>query len=200
MDTHKKNKSKTLRQKILMIYHDDGILDLVVGITILMLAAVMAFETPTLIGLIGIPLILYIPVKEQISIPRIGLIRFEAENSSRKRMVFLLLSGIVTFAVFVFLAFLIRNGTSSSLVEMIANNEVLIFAFILSGTLIAVSRALNNTRFQLYSILSLVLVLGGYFIGIRIWLPVTLTGLSMEILGILKLISFLRSYPTAEEA
>lgn len=199
VNNHKKSKSKNLRQKMLMIYHDDGILDLVVGVTILMLAAVMAFEAPAFIGLIGIPLILYIPIKEQVSIPRIGFIRFEAENVSRKRMVFFLLSGIVTFAVFALLA-LIRAGISPSLVEIIGNNEVLIFAFILAGALFAASRILNNARFLLYTILSLVLVLGAYFIGIRIWLPVSLIGLSMEILGIVKLVNFLRSYPTVEEA
>ena len=191
------NKSKTLREKLLMIYHDDGILDLVVGISVLILAAVMAFDEVIFIGLLGIPLILYIPIKEQISIPRIGFIRFEAEDISKRRMVSLLVLGLGALVVFALLA-LIRTSISSNLVEWIGNNEVIIFSVLLAGALFVAGRILNNSRFLIYSILSLVLVLGAYFVNLRIWLPVATVGLVMEVFAISKLSTFLKNNPITD--
>lgn len=187
-------KSKSLRQKLLMVYHDDGILDMAVGITVLLLAVVMAFEATAFIGLIGIPIVFYVPLKERLSIPRIGVIRFEAEDVSRKRMVFLVLSGLGTFLVFSLL-FLLRTKATPELVEILRNNLVLIFALLLGGTLFAAGRILNNVRFLVYALLSLGLVLGAYFLSLRMWVPVTSMGLLMESVGIYKLTNFLREYP-----
>lgn len=197
MNESKLNKSKTMREKLLMIYHDDGILDLIVGISIFILAAVMAFDEVIFIGLLGIPLILYIPIKEQVSIPRIGFIRFETEDISRRRMVSLLVLGIGSFVFFVLIA-LILTRISSNLVEWISNNEVVVFSFLLAGALFAAGRILNNSRFLIYSILSLVLVLGAYFWNLRIWLPVAIVGLVMEVFAISKLRTFLKNYPVAK--
>ena len=188
------SKSKNLREKLLMVYHDDGILDMVVGASVLMLAGVIAFDSVVFIGLIGIPIILYIPFKEQISIPRVGLIRFEAQDVSRRRMVLFLLSGLGTFVAF-FLLSLLRNSASSGLRELFDNNLVVIFALLLGGALFAAGRILNNARFGVYALLSLGLVLGAYFAGLRVWAPIFLVGLLMEAIGLYKLVNFLRTYP-----
>ena len=188
------SKSKNLRQKLLMVYHNDGILDMVVGITVVMLAIVMAFEAMAFIGLIGIPLVLYIPIKERLSIPRIGFIRFEAEDVTRKRMAIFVLLGMGTFVVFSLL-FLLRVRASPGLIELLRNNLVLIFALFLGGTLFAAAHILNNARFFVYALLSLGLVLGANSIGLRVWVPVALVGLLMEASGIYKLVNFLQEYP-----
>ena len=77
MNNQTNPKKSELRSKLLLLYHQDGILDLVVGTCLLLLTLVMAFDQGAFIGLIGIPAIFYIPFKDQIALPRIGLIRFE---------------------------------------------------------------------------------------------------------------------------
>jgi hypothetical protein len=198
MAKQKISKSKNLRQKLLVVYHNDGILDMVVGTTVLMLAIVMAYESVVFIGLIGIPIVLYIPIKERLSLPRIGIIRFEAEDVTRKRMSFFVLTGLAMFMLFS-LFFLLRAGVSSGLVELLRNNLVPIFAFILGGTLFAAGRILNNVRFVVYGLLSLGLVLGAFFAGLRVWVPVSLVGILMEAVGIYKLVNFLREHPLEDE-
>ena len=188
-------KSKNLRQKLLMAYHNDGILDLVVGITVLLLAVVMAFESVAFIGLIGIPLVFYIPIKERISLSHIGIIRFDPEDLTRKRLIYFVLLGLGTLIAF----FLFRTGTSSGLVELFRNNMVLIFALILGGTLFAAGTILNNVRFSTYALFSVGLVLGAYFTGLRVWVPVALVGLVMEASGIYKLVNFMREHPLQVE-
>jgi hypothetical protein len=192
------SKPKKLRQKLLMIYHEDGILDLVVGISILMLAGVMRFNFVALIGLIGIPLIFYIPLKDRVTIPRIGFIQFEAEKTTRRRLISLLLIGLAAFIVLALLG-PIQNWLSSSFTEIVRNNDVLIFAVILAGILFACGQILNNSRFRIYAPLSLALVIAAYLIGFRVWIPVLSVGLTMNALGLAKLINFLNKYPVNEK-
>jgi hypothetical protein len=192
------SKPKKLRQKLLMIYHEDGILDLIVGVSVLMLAGVMGFDLPALIGTIGIPLILYIPFKDSISIPRIGFIKFEAEKSTRSRLIMLLLFGFVALIVLALLG-PIQNRISSSFATMVRNNDILIFAAIMAGILFIGGQILNNSRFWIYSLLSLALVTAAFFFGFRVWISVLTIGITMETLGLTKLINFLKKYPKNKE-
>jgi hypothetical protein len=181
-----------------MIYHDDGILDLVVGFSVLMLAGVMGYEFPALIGLIGIPLIFYIPNKDKLTIPRIGFIQFEAEKTTRQRLIILVLIGLSAFVVFAILGS-IQNWISSSFSEFVRNYDVLIFAVIQAGILFIGGEILNNRRFRIYALLSLALIIAAYFIGFRVWISVLVVGLTMEALGLVKLVNFLKKYPEKEE-
>jgi len=199
MNNHKKSKSKSLRQKMLMVYHDDGILDIVVGVTILMLTAVMAFEKVAFIGLIGIPLVLYIPIKENISIPRIGVVRFRSQDVTRKKLIgflYLGLAVLLTSLIWVF----VGMDSLHELVEVLGNNLVLFFIVILGGTLFAVGLGMNNLRFVVYALLSVILVPSlYYYAGLRVWIAVLIMGLLMEAVGIYKLVGFLRANPMERE-
>lgn len=198
MDTYKKSKTSRLRQNMLMIYHDDGLLDLVVGFAVIMLSAVMAFEAVVFIGLIGIPLILYIPIKDRVSIPRMGRIRFEPQDVSRRKLFAFLFLGFAALLLFLFLS-LIRIQPGSGLATIIRNNQVLVFAMLLGGSLFAASYFLNNRRFAVYSILSLGLVVGLNILELPIWSAVLGVGLLMESVGIYQLVGFLRDYPLTNE-
>jgi hypothetical protein len=198
MNNYKKNKTSRLRQNMLMIYHDDGLLDLVVGFAVIMLSVVMAFEAVAFIGLIGIPLILYIPIKDRVSIPRMGRIRFEPLDVSRRKLFAFLFLGLAALLFFLFLS-LIRIQPGSGLATIIRSNQVLVFALLLGGSLFAASYFLNNRRFAVYSILSLVLVLGLNVLDLRIWSAVLGVGLLMEAVGIYQLVGFLRDYPLISE-
>jgi hypothetical protein len=199
MKNQKISKSKSLREKMLMIYHDDGILDRVVGATVLMLTAVMAFENGPFIGLIGIPVILYIPIKEKVSIPRIGVIRFRSQEVTRKKLFVLFYLGLAVLLTFLIWIF-VRKDSQSELIEVFRNNEVLFFIAILGGTLFAAGLGMNNLRFVVYALLSASLVSGlYYYAGLRVWIAVLITGLFMEAVGIYKLVGFLRANPLESE-
>lgn len=192
------SKTKSLRQKLLMIYHDDGILDIVVGVSILILAGVMGYDIPALIGLIGIPLTLYIPIKDSVSVPRIGFIKFEAEKATRNRLIILLLFGLIVLLILAFLG-PIQNWLSAPFATMVRNNDILIFAGIMAGILFIGGQILKNSRFWIYSLLSLALVTVAYFFGFRVWIPVLVVGIAMEAVGLTKLINFLKKYPKNRE-
>jgi len=198
MNNYKRSKTSCLRQNMLMIYHDDGLLDLVVGFAVIMLSAVLAFEAVAFIGLIGIPLILYIPIKDSVSIPRMGRIRFEPLDVSRRKLFAFLFLGFAALLIFLILS-LIRMEPDSRLVTTFWSNQVLVFALLLGGSLFAAGHFLNNRRFAIYSGLSLGLLLVFNFFDFRIWSAVLGVGLLMEAVGIYQLVGFLRNYPLTNE-
>ena len=198
MPNNIKGKTRNLRQRLLMVYHDDGLLDLVVGLAVIMLSGVMAFEAVAFIGLIGVPLILYIPIKDRISVPRMGRIRFEPQDESRRKLFAFLFLGLAALLFFLFVS-LIRIEPDSGLVAAIRNNQVLTFALLMGGILFAAGHFLNNRRFVIYSVLSLGLLLGFNFFDLRIWSAVLGVGLLMETVGSYHLVDFLRDYPQKSE-
>jgi len=198
MSDGKTGKVKNLKQKLLMIYHEDGILDLVAGITILMLSSVFAFSEVVFIGIIGLPLIFYIPIKEQVSVPRIGFIRFESEAVSKNKMIYFLLVGCMAF-LGLFLLSIFRGSISGDLTEMINRNDVFIFAGILGATLWGVAVFMKNSRFVYYAILGAIFVCVAQLLGIRIWIALALLGIIVETVAVYFLVRFLKQYPVSQE-
>jgi hypothetical protein len=192
------NKTKNLKQKLLMLYHDDGILDLVAGITILLLTAVFASAKVVFIGLIGIPVIFYIPIKEKLTYPRIGFMRFEPESIGKRKMFYFLLVGCLVFFGLVLLTIFV-GSFSDGLVEFINANEVFIFAVILGATLWGVAVFMNNSRFIYYAVLSIALVCAAHFLGIRIWIALALLGITIEAVAINFFARFISQYPGSKE-
>ena len=180
-----------------MIYHEDGILDLVVGLTILLLAVEMAFDLG-IIALIGIPIIFYIPIKERVAFPRIGLIRFNAETDTRKTLIFLFLFGGAIFLVFAFFL-LFGINSKTSFLETIQNYEIPIFASLFGGTLWAAGFFLRNRRFLVYAIIGVILIGSAYILELRMWIPVTLVGITIEGVALNHLINFHKRYPIPKD-
>lgn len=198
MSDGKTGKVKNMKQKLLMVYHEDGILDLVAGITILLLSSVFAFSEVVFIGIIGLPLVFYIPIKEQVSVPRIGFIRFESEAVSKNKMIYFLLVGCMAFLGLFLLSFF-RGSISGDLTGMINRNEVFIFAGILGATLWGVAVFMNNSRFVYYAILGAIFVCAAQLLGIRIWIALALLGIIVETVAVYFLVRFLKLYPGSQE-
>jgi len=188
-------KSSSLRKRLRILYHQDGILDLVMGSCLVLLTLVMAFNQPAFIGLIGIPAIFYFPLKNQITVPRMGLIRFESVEKTRSRLGIITLLGIALFAIFV-LGFILLADSAESLRNLIWQNEILIFALLVAGLLFTLGALMKNKRFLIYAVISLLLTAVTQLLATRLWLAVAGTALILISTGIYKLVQFHRHYPT----
>jgi hypothetical protein len=156
----------------------------------------MAFEQTAFIGLIGIPAIFYIPLKNQISVPRMGLIRFDSPKKSRHLLTIITLLGIALLVLFV-LGYTLLSG-SEAVRELIWQNEILIFAVLLAGFLFVIGTLMKNKRFMVYAILSLILVALTQLLDLRLWISVAGLALIMILVGTILLIQFRRQYPAPE--
>lgn len=187
------NKSD-LRRRLLLLYHQDGILDLVVGSCLTLLTLVMAFEQTAFIGLIGIPAIFYIPLKDQIALPRIGLIRFNKPSKNRARLSLVAVIGAITLPAFVLVSILLPES-GGAIGTLLAQNEILIFALLLAGVLFLIGLLMHNQRFLLYAVISQAFVGLASWQGLRMWIPVAGSALILIATGTGLLIRFRHQFP-----
>ena len=198
MNKQKMSKSKGLMQKLYLAYHQDGILDLVIGVILLLFAAVMLYDQVVFIGTIGIPAILYFPLKQRITYPRLGYIRFDPEEEQQRKYVVLLALGVVTFVGLVVFNFLVGD-LPEDMLNVLRTNDILILGILLGLFLGGVAAFLKNRRFYLYAGIAVLLVWSAHFLGFRAGIAVTVLGAAVEATGVYVLQRFLKKYPVEQE-
>ena len=133
MNRSVKMKESSMEKKLLALFHEDGILDLIVGIIVLMFGFVTRYEIFALIGLIAIPGIFYFPLKERLTYPRIGLIRFNSENENRRKFQVVFLFGVVLLAGLILFLFM-NVPVPSTIGAFFQNYSLLIFITFFLGS------------------------------------------------------------------
>jgi hypothetical protein len=194
MNNQNNPKKSNLRRKLLLLYHQDGILDLIIGSCLVLLTLVMAFEQPAFIGLIGIPAIFYFPLKNQITIPRMGLIRFESKKEKRTRLIVTTLLGVALLIIFV-LGFIPLANSADSIRNLIRQNEILLFALLVAGSLFTIGALMMSKRFMIYAVISFFLTVWTQLLGVKLWLAVAVTALILICNSAYMLIRFHHQFP-----
>lgn len=183
-----------LKQKLYLVYHEDGLLEVVIGACLLILAGVFLFEGVVFIGLIGIPAALYLPLKQQVALPRIGHIRFSPEEETRMKLILLLVLGLAAFVGMIVVVPLLK-GLSVDIFPSIEGSMPLVFGVLLGAVLAGVGFFLNNARFYWYGLFGLILISIAYLTGGRVGISLALLGVVVEGIGIVYLSRFVRKYP-----
>ena len=193
---------REIEKKTYMSYHQDGLLDIFVGVYVLlfglgiivnsMLNLDMGFLIPAIFPAVMIPV--WMKTKKQITMPRIGFVKFRKTASNRMTAVLigLMIAGMGTFTV------LFLGPTQSwalSLTEFIESY----FMLLIGISAIAITSLFANTmglkRLYAYGILTLVLSVTGHFIVFPFeYFPITI-GIVIVVNGIVLLMRFTRKYP-----
>jgi hypothetical protein len=190
-----------LEYKIYLFYHQDGLLDLIIGAIILGLGLNETFAS-SIWNIIAILLIIaYVPLKRGITFPRLGYAKF---NINRGGLNLLVAGGVIL--VFLLLLtigslLLVRTNGSSPLrlilwfreYSLIIYGSLGFIGFGLTGMLVGLKRLL------VYALLTVVIMTGGYFLGLHGSIPFLFLGGVILVIGTFLLIGFLRKYPVKEE-
>ena len=190
---------KQIEKKAYTSYHQDGLIDIMIGIALVFFALFMFTEMFWLGGAI-VPILIpvYISAKQKFSIPRIGYAKFGTKG---KGLMFTIL-GIFIMLAFLGLLFgllfadpIIRDW----IVLILGNYHNLIIGGVAAGLclLMAISTAIK--RFYIYATFILVLYIFAHFIGLDIRISVLLTGSSFIVLGIFTLVQFIKENPLPED-
>ena len=91
---------EALKRKIYLSYHQDGILDLAIGLSILGFGINMSTESGAFIILSWIGIMMYTPLKSAITIPRIGFVQFDSARKRRTKLLLMLGTGLMTLSLF----------------------------------------------------------------------------------------------------
>ncbi len=190
-----------LARKVYVSYHQDGLIDLIIGWGTLAYGLNLAFDASafTVLGLVGT--LSYVPLKNHITFPRFGYIKFDLEHGGLGRTIaaFLALTFLITMVLGMAVFLLAGSGTPPPGLIWIRENPSLLYGLLgvtgfgLAGLISGIQRLFA------YALLSLFLLAGGQLLGIPAFVPILFLGSTLLVTGILLLIRFLRKYPAVAE-
>jgi hypothetical protein len=194
------DKFKDLANRAYISYHQDGIIDILLGAGIVGFGLQMLFDSPALIVLSWMPFLLYMPMKTHITEPRFGYVRFTSEQEERTRYTRLLLFGLLAFVmVLALVAVLAYVRVSPEVRSLFAGRAMLLLGGFAALIMVAAGAVTGLKRFYIYAALTLLFNVAGAFLPIHEGLTTVLLGLVILASGIRLLLLFLRAYPLTDE-
>jgi len=192
----------SLKRKVYLAYHQDGILDLVAGSVLLGFGIDMLADNIVFLMLGWLAMLMYIPLKQRVTVPRFGYVRFVSEKKSQAQSLFLLGLGVlVVFAIFVGNNFLNNKPTSPEMQAWVQRYHMVPLSGMLFGLpTLFVAAFLGLKRFYLYALLAVVLPALGAWMNIETYIPIVAIGIVMWIIGLGLLSSFMKNHPSDGEA
>jgi hypothetical protein len=203
----KQDTLRDIEKKAYMSYHQDGLIDIVIGLyalafgsgIILDITYDFSFAAIMPAILIAIILPLWMAAKRKITMPRIGFVKFGARGSNKLFAVFvgLMVAGLGVF--FLFTVATTQNGTPFWL-------DILFqYGMIWIGLISAVMASLfayimGLTRLHGYGLLILLLFVSGYFLSIPFQYLLLAIGSTIIICGAVLLVRFIHKYPLPKGA
>ncbi|KAA3646110.1 MAG: hypothetical protein DWQ07_07740 [Chloroflexi bacterium] len=187
---------KQLARKAYLSYHEDGIIDLIIGWLAFAFGMVMATDNSLWTIFSWIPILFYVPLKERLTVPRFGYVDFETGRGNFKRMVMaFLIMGLSTSFLMGILVFLLFGRDDLLIGVWLREYFMLFFGTFLAGGFSVFGFIVGIRRLYAYALLSLVLLGSAQFLAIDDFIPVVLLGISIIASGLVLLFRFLRKYP-----
>ena len=204
----KQNTLREIERKAYMSYHQDGLLDMVIGLYALSFGLgifvdkILEFSFAAIMSAITISIVLpiWIHAKKKITMPRIGFVKFGAGGSNKLFAIFL---GLAVASLGVSLAlgvFMIgQNGRPVWLEILFQYGMIWIgLGAAVIGSLFAYNMGLK--RLHGYGLLTLALLVGGHFLGIPFESLLLTIGSVIIASGAALLVQFIRRYPLPKGA
>jgi len=185
---------KKLEKRLYLQYSRDGIADLLIGIWLTLAGTLLMIGQPAFIGLSGLPLLLYFPLKKILVVPRIGLVNFSRERKKKlsRLTIIMLFCGVLIFLLVIY-------GIAGK--ELVyTSQESILFAFIIAILLIFVAIFTTALRFYLYAAGVFILLAAESIFLDNLPLALVLCGAAIALSGAVMLVSFIwKNSPVADE-
>jgi len=196
------NAFDSLRRKVYLTYHKDGILDLVAGTVIAGFGINMLTGNIVFLMAGWFAMMMYVFLKNRITVPRFGYVRFESEKSSfRKGLLSVVIGVLVVFFFFALNFFVSKQPVSPEIQAWIKRYHMVPLSTMIFGLPALVGAMyFGQKRFYLYALLASGLPLLGAWLNIETYIPILTTGLVILVFGIILLTSFLKKYPLNPES
>ncbi len=192
---------KQLERMAYLSYQQDGIIDLLVGWATLAFGLNIAMDASIWTFLGWMPILFYVPLKNRITVPRLGYVKFDLNRGGPgKKIITFLIFGFLVLSVLGIVVFLLSNRPPSPVIAWIREYTLLFYGLVgvigfgLAGLISGIRRLF------LYALLSLLFMGGGQLIGVEDYISFLLLGGSILVVGAVLLTRFIRRYPiTVEE-
>jgi hypothetical protein len=184
---------KALTRRAYLAYHQDGIIDLVIGWMAFSFGVCLALKAPFNALLAWLPLLAYIPIKNALTVPRLGYGQFEQESEQigRKRLdaILAVLLSVLILAI-AGLVLAVPN-------EMAALGEdgILIYAAMVTLLLLIAGLLSGIRRLIAYGLLCILLATACALASLPDTLMFIALGLVIMFVGVILLARFLHKFP-----
>ena len=185
----------TLKRKVYLAYHQDGILDLTAAVVLLGFGTFMLTGSVVFLTMGAIFATLYTLMKNRITVPRFGYVRFEPQEKTMAQYWFLLGLGVLVLVAFLAGNILQSNNQSEMQALMQQYHMVPLSGMLFGLPALAAAVFLGLKRFYLYALLAVGLPALGAWMNIETYIPILAVGFIMLAVGIGLLSSFLKKYP-----
>jgi hypothetical protein len=204
----KQNSLREIEKKAYMSYHQDGLLDIVIGLYALAFGIgifvdrILEFGFASIMPAIMISIVLpiWIQAKKKITMPRIGFVKFGAKGSNKlfALLIGLSIAGLGVFTLFG--VFMIGQNGRPVWLEMLFQYGMIWIGLgaAVIGSLFAYTMGLK--RLYGYGLLTLALFASGYFLRIPFEYLLLTIGSVIIASGAALLVQFIRRYPLQKGA
>ena len=185
-----------LERKAYLSYHQDGLIDIIIGLCAMGFAVNMLADNAAFTILGWIPVLFFAPLKSKITIPRFGFVRFDStrQGTARKASMVMLFSGVLVLGIVMFFLFL-PGAMPSPIINWVKDNFMLVFGLIVGSAFAIAGTVTGIKRLYAYAGLAMLLLGVANFVNFHeAWLVLALGGAVLAS-GISLLIRFVRKYP-----
>jgi len=193
---------KEIERRAYTSYHQDGLLDIFVGVYILgfglgvYMTIMWEFGFGVIIPgiLIATVLPIWIAAKRKITMPRIGFVNFGIRGATKITAFFigLMVVGLGAFSVFILATV---QGGSRMWLDLIFQNGMLIVGFGSLAVCLLFGYSMGLKRLYAYGVLSVIALVIGHFMRIFFAYILTALGITVMVAGVALLIGFVKKYP-----
>ncbi len=188
---------RNLERQAYLSYHQDGILDIFIGFSILLFGAWILADMAYLAGaFVAVFAPIYAQLKKQVTVPRLGFVKFGPTRTAKtqKTVLVLVLAGVMAFLPAVILFATTEMGILAPIRLLIEYGMIVIG--VAGAAILSVVAYLSELR-RLYAYAALVLILftSGHFLTAPLPYYLMTLGTAILLPGIYLLINFQRKYP-----
>ncbi|MFX1318367.1 MAG: hypothetical protein ACFE9D_08495 [Promethearchaeota archaeon] len=187
---------KSIERQAYLSYHQDGLIDIFVGILLILLGLTIWFLPEFWFFLVGGFFALfssYAAAKNRITIPRMGYVEFSSARRLRIKYIFLVLVLLLVFGNVLGIIAMLYPPLGVLIFE--SAFTILIVGVVGSIIFAVIGLASNIQRFYLYAVIFLGSAVFTFYFPIITVLPLVAVGLIMTVLGSVLLYQFIRKYP-----
>jgi hypothetical protein len=186
---------KQIERKAYTSYHQDGILDILIGVIILGFATMVIADMVYLGWVFSIAAIsIYAAAKKVLTVPRIGFVKFPQQRTKRTILALVILGvlsnvlGLITFMQ-------VESGSTPLWLLFAIENYMLVIG-VFGATLFCIGGyTLRAQRAYAYALLTLLLFVIGHYIYYPLQYYLILLGAVVLLSGLAMLVRFVRKYP-----
>ena len=191
---------KELSRRAYLSYHQDGLIDILIGLGILGFGLMLLTGSIVFNMLAWMPIIFYVPLKNRITVPRFGFVQFTSERVKKQRLLIAVMVGLLFFAFGLGLYVFAMWDEMPPLVEILmAGDGMLLLGGLFAMMLLAAGLITGLDRLFIYAILTILILSGGGLLGIEPEIRVVFLGALILLIGIILLVRFLRVYPLPKD-